>query len=107
MSTEYDADVKKYAGKFNEGAVAGIVKHLGIALSSKDSSLVACSEERERVRIRDGFLKKKLERKESNDELDAAVMSICDKMKDTKQKSRVTFYYLLAEHFGQLDKFVK
>jgi hypothetical protein len=28
-------------------------------------------------------------------------------MKADRTKSRVTFYYLLAEHYGQLDMFVK
>lgn len=41
--SEYLDDVKRYAAKADENAVAGIVKHLGIALKSKDSSLVSCS----------------------------------------------------------------
>ncbi|RYE85502.1 MAG: DUF2853 family protein, partial [Hyphomicrobiales bacterium] len=32
---------------------------------------------------------------------------ICDHMKADKTKSRLTFYYLLAEHYGKLDAFVK
>ena len=28
-------------------------------------------------------------------------------MKADKTKSRLTFYYLLAEHYGKLDLFVK
>ena len=41
--SEYLDDVKRYAAKADENAVAGIVKHLGIALKSKDASLVSCS----------------------------------------------------------------
>lgn len=106
-ATQYEADVKKYADKFNAEAVAGVVRHCGIALQSKDASLVSCSDKDELARVRDKFLKKKLARSEDDGKLDGAVKAICEKMKDSRQKSRVTFYYLLAEHYGQLDLFVK
>jgi hypothetical protein len=38
---DYAENVKKYAATVNAAAIAGIVKHLGIALRSKDASLVA------------------------------------------------------------------
>ena len=60
--TDYVEDVKKYAKKADEDAVAGIVKHCGIALRSKDASMVSCSQKPELDRVRDSFLKKKLER---------------------------------------------
>ncbi|MCB0059395.1 MAG: DUF2853 family protein, partial [Caldilineaceae bacterium] len=41
--TDYAAEVKKYAANADEKVIAGIVKHLGIALKSKDASLVSCS----------------------------------------------------------------
>ena len=37
--TDYVPDVRRYVTSVDEAAVAGIVKHLGIALHSKDSSL--------------------------------------------------------------------
>jgi len=40
--------------------VEGIVKHLGIALHSRDASLVAATDPEELKRLREGFLKKKL-----------------------------------------------
>jgi hypothetical protein len=107
MATDYDANVKQYAAAFNEAAVAGIVRHCGIALQSKDASLVSCSDPSELERVREKFLKKKLARTEDDATLDKACQAICQKMKDERNKSRVTFYYLLAEHFGQLDMFVK
>ena len=58
--TDYVPDVRKYVTSVDEAAVAGIVKHLGIALHSKDSSFVAASDPAELKRVRDGFLKKKL-----------------------------------------------
>jgi len=106
--TDYVADVKKYAKKVNEDAVAGIVRHCGIALRSKDASMVSCSQKPELDRVRDSFLKKKLERTEADDKLDEAIDGVCETMgRSNKTKSRVTFYYLLAEKYNQLDVFVK
>jgi hypothetical protein len=106
--TDYLADVKKYAKKVNEEAVAGIVRHCGIALRSKDASMVSCSQKSELERVRESFLKKKLERTESDDKLDEAIQAVCEKLgRSNKNKSRVSFYYLLAENYDKLDLFVK
>ena len=59
MSEHLDK-VKKYRPDCNEAAVQGIVKHLGIALRSKDASLVSCSSKDELARVRDSWCKKKL-----------------------------------------------
>ncbi|MDQ6772145.1 MAG: DUF2853 family protein [Candidatus Dormibacteraeota bacterium] len=105
MAQEHIAAVQKYVTGPNEAVVDGIVKHLGIALQSRDSSLVACSDKSERDRVRDSFLKRKLGLTGSDDQLDAAVMEICQKMQAERDKPRVTFYYLLAEKFGKLETF--
>lgn len=102
MSTEYMDDVKRYAPGANDKAVAGIVKHLGIALKSKDASLVSCSSKDELARVRDSWCKKKLGLTDDA-AVDAAIKDICEAMKGDKQKHRVTFYYLLAEKFGKVD----
>jgi len=99
------AEVKKHAPQANQSAVDGIVKHLGIALQSRDASLVSCGDKSERDRVRDSFLKKKLALTQSDAELDAAVMEVCQKMAGDRDKSRVTFYYLLAEKYKKLDTF--
>ncbi|MEM7696529.1 MAG: DUF2853 family protein [Pseudomonadota bacterium] len=104
---DYAADVAKYTETCDAECVAGIVRHCGIALRSRDASMVSCSDESERNRVRDSFLKKKLGRTEDDTELDHAVMEVCQKMQATRQKSRVTFYYLLAEKYGQLELFRK
>ncbi len=103
MSKEYVDDVARYASNVNENAVAGIVKHLGIALRSKDASLVSCSSKDELSRVRDSWLKKKLHRSEDDKKLDDVIKEICETMKADKRKNRVTFYYLLAEKFDQLE----
>lgn len=104
---DYLADVKKFASGVDEDAVAGIVRHLGIALRSRDASLVSCTDPKELARVRDGFCRKKLALADTDDELDASLQAVCEKMKADKTKARVTFYYLLAEHYGKLELFHK
>jgi Protein of unknown function (DUF2853) len=99
----YLADVQKYDTAVDETAIAGIVKHLGIALRNRDSSLVSCTEKSERDRVRDSWLKKKLGLTAPDKELDAAVQDVCQQMSGDSTKERVTFYYLLAAKFGKLD----
>jgi heptaprenylglyceryl phosphate synthase len=101
----YADNVKKYTSDVDTGAVDGIVKHLGIALRSKDASYVASTDPEEMKRVRDHFLKKKLALTESDAELDAAVKAVTTKMKAERDKHRVTVYYLLAEKYGKLDMF--
>jgi hypothetical protein len=104
---DYLGDVKKYASNVDEAAVNGIIRHLGIALRSRDASLVACTDPKELERIRDGFCRKKLRLEEPDDAVDSAIQSVCEAMKADTTKARVTFYYLLAEHYGKLDLFHK
>ena|SRR6266481_4178543 len=103
MTHDWSADVKKYVPNANADAISGIVKHLGIALQSRDASLVACQDKAERDRVRDSFLKKKLGLTQADAELEKAVIDICEKMKGDRDKSRVAFYYLLAEKYGKLS----
>lgn len=102
---DYLADVRKFASNVDEDAVAGIVRHLGIALRSRDASMVACTDPKELARVRDGYCRRKLALSESDDAVDASLQAICEKMKPDKTKGRVTFYYLLAEHYGKLELF--
>lgn len=99
---KYFENVKKYDADADEEIVKKIVNHLGIALNSKDASLVACSDETERQTVRDSWLKKKLGLDADDAELDAKVMAVCEIMKEDKNKCRVTFYYLLAKAEGKL-----
>lgn len=102
---DYSTDIKKYTSNVNEGAVKGIVKHCGIALQSKDASLVSASDTTELARVRDNFMKKKLGLADADAALDASIKSVMDKMKAERNKSRVTVYYLLAEKHGKLSAF--
>jgi Protein of unknown function (DUF2853) len=104
-ASDYFEDVKSHAGECDEGAVAGLVKYLGIALRNKDSSLVAGTDPKELDRIRDNFLKKKLALTESDEALDAAIAEVMVAMKGDRTKQRVTVYYMLAKKFGKLSTF--
>jgi len=95
--SEYVEKVKKYVPDCNEEAVAGIVKHLGIALRSRDASLVSCSSKEELARVRDSWCKKKLGLEHTDADLDKMIGDVCEQMKADQRKDRVTFYYLLAQ----------
>ncbi len=99
---EYMDGVKKYAPNADEAVVKKIVGYLGIALRSRDASLVSCSDDSELERVRSGFAFKKLGLSEAD--AAAGVQAVCEAMKADRQKNRVTFYYLLAENTGTLSK---
>jgi len=103
---DYTANVEKYASTVDAAALKAIVKYLGIALQNRDSSLVATSDPEELKRVRDSFMKKKLGLTQTDAELDAALKDVITTMSGERNKSRVTFYYLLAEKFGKLGLFV-
>jgi hypothetical protein len=100
------ADIKKFARKpVNEAAAAGMARAYALVMGKPDTRYVACSDPAELERVRENFLKKKLGLKSAD--LDATVKATCEHMKADSTKSRLTFYYLLAEHYGKLDLFVK
>lgn len=100
-NSKYIEDIKKYTSSVDEDAVGKIVKHLGIALRNRDSSLVAGTDPKELERVRESWLKKKLGLS-GDAQLDAAIAAVMEKMKGDRSKGRVTVYYLLAEHFKKL-----
>ena len=104
---EYLEKVRKYDADADADKVKSIANKLGIALQSRDSSLVSCSDEGELKSIRDGFAKKRLglDAKHSDEEIMGVINEVCAEMAGEKgQKHRVPFYYLLAKKTGTLDK---
>ena len=99
---KYFTNVQKYDPKARRPVVKGIVKYCGIALRSRDGSLVACSDESELQTVADGFVTKKLGK--SSGQMDL-VKDICQQMKGDRFKSRVTFYYLAAKKARKLGQF--
>jgi D-serine deaminase-like pyridoxal phosphate-dependent protein len=100
------ADIRKFARKpVNEAAAAAMSRAYALVMSKPDTRYVACSDPAELARVRDNFLKKKLGL--NGGDLDASIKAVCERMKSDNTKSRLTFYYLLAEHHGKLDIFAK
>ena len=99
---DYVTDIKTYSTNVNEAAVAKIVSYCGIALRNADSSLVSATDPSELTTVRNGFAAKKLGL--SAEAADVGMKAVIEKMKGVSRKSRVTFYYLLAEVTGTMDK---
>lgn len=105
MSQDWATDVLKYVPNANHKAIDGIVRHCGIALHTRDASLVAFTDPEEVKRVRESFLRKKLALTAPDADLDKAIAAVNDRMRADHTKNRVTVYYLLAEHFGKLADF--
>jgi Protein of unknown function (DUF2853) len=94
MEIDHKGDVKKYAPAATDAH---------IAMKSKDAQMVSCSSKDELDRVRDSWCKKKLGLTNPDAELDKAIQEVCAKMKGDKSKSRIAFYYLLADKYGKLS----
>lgn len=99
---DYLADVRKYDATADEDVVNKIVKHLGIALRNRDSSLVSCTDPEELDRVREKWCMKKLGETDTA-KCDSVIEKVCETMSADNTKSRVTFYYLVAKHLGTLS----
>ncbi|MEZ5870617.1 MAG: DUF2853 family protein [Nitratireductor sp.] len=99
--SDYLADVQRYDAGASEDTVKKIVRHLGIALQSRDASLVSCTDPSELDRVREKWCMKKLgltDEGKCND----VIAKVCEEMKADRNKQRVTFYYLTAKRLGKL-----
>ena len=102
---DHEAQIAKFAANSDGAAVAGLLKTYRLVLSKPDAATVAFSDQAELDRVRTNFVKKKLGVGDSDEDIDAAIKKVGEKMKDTRSKSRAAVYYLLAEHYGKLDLF--
>lgn len=102
MSEHLD-DVRRFDAGADELIVKKIVNHLGIALRNRDSSLVSCSDPAELGRVREKWCKKKFGSTD-DEKCDEIIETVCQTMMADRNKSRVTFYYLVAKHMGVLDQ---
>jgi len=98
---DYKSDIAKYTSNINDKAIEAIVRYCGIALQTRDASLVSCTDSAEIDRVRKGFAAKVLGLGEADAQ--TAIRTVCEKMKSDNTKHRVTFYYLLAEEAGKID----
>ncbi|PHQ67433.1 MAG: hypothetical protein COB92_04650 [Robiginitomaculum sp.] len=101
-NAKYLTEVRKYDAKASAAVVDSIVKYCGISLRSRDSSLVACSDEKELNTVATGFCTKKLGMTKGQKEL---VKDVCVQMKGQRFKNRVTFYYLCAKSARKMKVF--
>lgn len=103
--SDYAEDVEKYVDSPNLAAIDSIVKYCGIALrSSADAASVSASDPRELATVRDKFAARKLGLEAGP--ADSGIAKVCERMKGVNRKHRVTFYYLLAEETGTMDKLI-
>lgn len=105
MAEDWAADVRRYAPDADDAVIAAIVRHCGIALQKRDSSMVSFTDQTEMDRVRDNYCKKKLGLTHSDAELDAAIAAVGARMSGDPTRNRVTVYYLLAEALGKLGLF--
>jgi hypothetical protein len=103
---EHKTAVAKYSANINSAALDKMAKNYALVLSNKDSQFVSCGDESERDTVRENFLKKKLGLTNSDTDLNVAIDDVCQTMKEDRFKSRLAFYYLLAEKFNKLGEFV-
>lgn len=101
--SSYLEKVRNYDKAADPIVIKKIVDHLGIALQSRDSMFVACSDEDERKTVADSWLRKKLGVKGDDATLDKKVAATCETMKADRLKDRVTFYYLAAKAENKLS----
>ena len=95
--SDYLADVRRYEAGADEAAVEKIVKHLGIALRNRDSSLVSATDPEELKRVRDSWVAKKLGVADA-----AKAEEVVNHVAEVMKGDRVTFYYLVAKQLGKL-----
>lgn len=87
----------------DEKLLEKVVKGLGIANDSVDSSLVATSDKGEIKRVQKKFLEQKLKLMDDDEANEAALAEVSEKMAQFKQKNRGAFYYLLTKKFEKED----
>lgn len=98
-------NVKKFDKGADDALITAVFKGLGPVVHNRDASMVSCSDKKELETVKKNFLIKKLGL-EDGPELDVAIKEVCEKMRDSRQKSRVAFYYFLTKKFGKESIYV-
>lgn len=104
---KYTADIEKYSDvKINKKLVTKLAQRLASTMAKKDSSAVACGDEKELETVRRNFIKAKLG-VDSLEKGRSAMEAVCLIMKKSRNKSRITFYYLLAVELKKATAYLK
>lgn len=99
--SEFLDDVKKYDSNPDEAAVKKIASNLRLVMIKADARLVSTTDPEEVARVVKNFGVKKLGVSEA--EAEVAVKAVAEQMKGERNKSRVTFYYLVAKKLNKLS----
>jgi len=98
----YQEENKKLELGLSDEYIASISKSLGPAIYRADTEIVACGDKSELDRIRNNYLKKKLQLSDGNDVLDEIIKKVCEKLgTSNRRKYRALFYGLLAIEAGK------
>jgi hypothetical protein len=94
----YKAEAKKLGLDLDEKLIEETTKALVPAIYKADAEIVSCSDANELERVRESFLKKKLELKRDDEDLDKLIKEVCQEMgTSNRKKYRALFYSLLKK----------
>ena len=100
---QYVANLQKYTSDVNGNVVRAILESFGEAVNDRDAMTVACSQPKELRYVKKHLLKGRLNLESPDEVLDNALQEVCEQMgRSNRNKSSVTFYYLVTEKFGKL-----
>jgi hypothetical protein len=102
---EHEAIVAKYTSNIDHEVIKKMLRTYALVLTNRDSQFVSCSNENEKITVRENFLKRKLGLTDTDESLNKAIEDICQLMNGDQLKSRLAFYYLLAEKYNKLGVF--
>ncbi|MBE0528413.1 MAG: DUF2853 family protein [Thermoleophilia bacterium] len=99
----YIANAAELGLGLSDDLISKITDGLGPSIyNNADSETVACTQKSELDTIKTNFLVKKLGISASDEVMDAAIKSTCEKMGNSnRNKYRALFYALLVKEFGK------
>ena len=101
----YKNEVKKLGLDIEEALIEAISKSLVPAIYRADAETVSCSDSSELDRVRENFLKKKLNI--DREDLDELIKEVCQEMgSSNRKKYRAIFYALLAKKVGKESNYI-
>lgn len=100
----YLEDIKKYDPSPNETVAEKIARNLRLVMTHKDARYVAVTEKGELDVVVKNFAMEKLG--VSKDKAEIAVNKVAEIMHKDHQKSRITFYYLVAKELNKFSAIV-
>lgn len=109
--SKFDEAMDKYRAALagigsDDELLTRIAKGLGPSIYLADASLVSCTDQVEKDRIKQNFLINKCGCEDNGSNLDEAINQVCEKMKGIHHKHRAVFYYLLVVQEGLESKFL-